>query len=72
MKRVVLKIEGMTCSGCVRTVTKVLENMGAKEIDVSLERGEATFTISGDKSPKEFSNAVTAVGYPSKIVGERN
>jgi len=68
MKRVTLKIDGMTCEGCVRSVTKVLENMGANEIDVSLERGKAIFTIKKERDPHEISKAVTALGYPSKVI----
>jgi len=42
MQTVTLKISGMTCQGCVRSVTKVLQNVpGVESAEVSLERGEA-------------------------------
>jgi len=39
------KIEGMTCDGCVRSVTKALENAKATHIAVDLE--SATADIGG-------------------------
>ena len=43
METVTLKINGMTCAGCVRSVKKVLEGVpGVRSAEVSLERGQAT------------------------------
>ena len=37
-----LKVSGMTCQGCVRSVTRVLKAIpGVDVVEVSLERGEA-------------------------------
>ena len=37
-----VKVSGMTCQGCVRSVTRVLEAVpGVDAVEVSLERGEA-------------------------------
>ena len=42
MQQAVLKIEGMTCQGCVRSVKKALERMaGVQSVEVSLEKGQA-------------------------------
>jgi copper chaperone len=42
MENATLKISGMTCQGCVRSVTRVLEALpGVEDVAVSLERGEA-------------------------------
>ncbi len=38
-----LKIEGMMCSHCERTVTEALEKIGCRVISVSHEKGEAVF-----------------------------
>ena len=39
MNEVTINIEGMTCDGCVRNVTKTLENLvGVFGAEVSLER----------------------------------
>jgi len=42
MEAAKLKVSGMTCQGCVRSVTRVLKAMpGVDAVEVSLERGEA-------------------------------
>lgn len=42
MKTMVLKVEGMSCNGCVTSVTKVLQALsGVAAVEVSLEKGEA-------------------------------
>ncbi len=42
MEATKIKVSGMTCQGCVRSVTRVLKAVpGVDAVDVSLERGEA-------------------------------
>ena len=42
MKEVTIRIEGMTCDGCIRNVTKTLEGLvGVNEAKVSLEQARA-------------------------------
>ena len=36
------KVEGMTCSGCVRAVTNALESAKATNVTVDLEAGTAS------------------------------
>lgn len=39
-----VKIKGMSCQHCVKSVTKALSEIaGIKDVKVDLERGEATF-----------------------------
>lgn len=43
MDTIVLKVKGMSCGGCVQSVTSVLEALpGVMNVAVSLERGEAS------------------------------
>ena len=60
-----LKVTGMTCGGCVTTVTRVLKNMeGVDDVKVSLAGGDAT--VQYDErltSPDKLKLAVTAAGY---------
>jgi copper chaperone len=43
MATTTIKISGMTCSGCVNSVTKALKGVeGVKEANVELEKGQAT------------------------------
>ena len=69
MKTFVLKVDGMTCDGCVRTVTKVLEKAGAQEVRVSLEEGRAEFRAEGDA--EAFVEAVKRVGYGAELLEVR-
>lgn len=42
METTVMKVGGMSCQGCVKSVTNVLQALpGVAKADVSLERGEA-------------------------------
>ena len=66
METVTLKINGMTCSGCVRSVKKVLEGVrGVRSAQVSLERGEATVELERKNSDSvaALKAAVEAAGY---------
>ena len=68
MKEVVLKVEGMTCQGCVHTVTKVLERKGAQEIEISLEKGMARCKVDPSVSAQELAEAVTKFGYTATVL----
>lgn len=64
-------VEGMTCSGCERTVSRVISNLEGvtsskadlKTSTVAIEYDPAKVTI------ERIKNAVNGVGY--KFVGER-
>ncbi len=46
METITLQIEGMTCGGCVASVTRVLEAVpGVATADVTLTPGAATVTF---------------------------
>jgi len=40
-----MTVQGMTCTGCEQHVAAALNEIGAKQIDVSFRRGEAIFTL---------------------------
>lgn len=65
MNEVSLKIEGMSCGGCVRNVTAALEAVpGVATVEVSLERGEAR--VGFDASKVELAalrEAIEAAGF---------
>jgi copper chaperone len=55
MESAILKIGGMTCGGCVGSVTRVLRALpGVKSADVSLEKNEARV---------EFDPALTSLAH---------
>lgn len=65
MEIVTLKVEGMTCQGCVRSVKNVLESVpGVQEVEVSLERGEARVRFDPAAADTgRLRRAVTDAGY---------
>ena len=64
-------VEGMTCSGCERTVSRVVGNLeGVKNAKADLT--SATIAIEYDPAKvtiDKIKNAINTVGY--KFVGER-
>jgi copper chaperone len=51
METTTLRIEGMTCGGCVASVTRVLKAVpGVSEADVTLTPGTATVTFDATRT----------------------
>ncbi|MCF6192295.1 MAG: heavy-metal-associated domain-containing protein [Candidatus Hydrothermae bacterium] len=63
MKTVILRVEGMTCEGCVRAVTRVLERAGAQDVQVSLDQERARFLAPDDASLQPYIAAIEKAGY---------
>lgn len=65
MESATIKIEGMTCMGCVRSVSNVLQALpGVNRADVSLERGEAQVEFDASKvSTSALKAAVEKAGF---------
>ena len=65
METVTLKVKGMTCMGCVRSVTNVLEPLpGVAQVEVSLEQGQATVRYdAGKAAPAQFKSAIAGAGF---------
>lgn len=65
METTVLKVNGMTCGGCVRSVKNVLEGIpGVTSAEVSLEKAQATVTYDPSKADvNRMKEAVTDAGY---------
>lgn len=58
-----LKVSGITCDGCVRTVTRVVERK-APGATVQVDRATGIVTIDGaDGAAGEIATALTAAGY---------
>ena len=65
METVELKVEGMDCQGCVKSVTRMLAGVaGVDKVDVSLEEGRARVTYDPAKAgPAELKRAIERAGY---------
>ncbi len=65
METTQLNIEGMTCNGCVNSVTNVLKNIpGVSSVEVSLEQKRATVVFNPALgNPAQFKAAVEDAGF---------
>jgi copper chaperone len=65
MQTVELKVEGMDCQGCVKSVTRMLSGVpGVAKVDVSLEPALARVTYDPAKSgPAQLKRAIERAGY---------
>ena len=65
METLTLNIKGMTCGGCVKSVTNVLQPLpGVSSVNVSLEQNNATITFDPSKvKPAQFKSAIEDAGY---------
>lgn len=66
---ITLKISGMNCEHCVRSVWQALEDVPGVErvMDVKLDQGEAV--LDGDPDPTKLIEAVEEEGYQARLVG---
>ncbi|HLH86175.1 MAG TPA: heavy metal-associated domain-containing protein [Thermoplasmataceae archaeon] len=53
MKRVELRVYGMTCNDCALKVKKSLENEGFNDVVVSLEGRTASFMVEEGRNPED-------------------
>lgn len=69
METITLNIGGMTCGGCVKSVTKVLENLnGVEKADVSLENANAVITFDAGKiQTAALIEAVEDAGFDASL-----
>lgn len=44
-----LRIDGMKCQHCVKTAKKALEDLGATQVEIDLDKGEASYQGPLDK-----------------------
>jgi copper chaperone len=65
MQTVMIKVGGMTCEGCVRSVTNVLTRLpGVASAQVSLEQGVAQVSFDAQKiGVDRMRAAIEAAGY---------
>ena len=65
METVTMDVKGMTCGGCVASVTRVLKGLpGVESVDVTLQPGRATVRYDASKvAPPALKAAVEGAGY---------
>jgi len=59
-----IQIKGMRCGHCVASVTSALNAIdGISEVNIALDKGEATFNQSKDVPMAEIKKAIEAIGF---------
>lgn len=69
MDKVTLKVSGMTCMGCVGSVTRVLQAVdGVSEVSVSLEKAQAEVGFDPARAKREdLCAAVEGAGFDASL-----
>lgn len=57
-----ISVEGMSCGHCVNHVKEALNEIGAKDVEVSLENKLAVAEV-GDISDEKIKEAIEDAGY---------
>lgn len=66
MSKKTLKIEGMMCEGCVKSVKEALEKIpGITSVDVNLKKGTAV--VQGDVDDETLIKAVVDAGFRGSV-----
>ncbi|HUX90680.1 MAG TPA: cation transporter [Gallionellaceae bacterium] len=65
METLTLNIKGMTCGGCVKSVTSVLQKIsGVSKVEVSLEQNQANITYDPAQAKlAQFTAAIEDAGF---------
>ena len=65
MENCVIGIGGMSCQGCVKNITGVLQALpGVEQVNVSLEAGQATLVYDpGKANLSQFKAAIEDAGF---------
>jgi copper chaperone len=68
VEKAILRVEGMSCDHCVKTITKAAENLpGVKDVSVDLKGDTVSFMFDPAKSPlKNIEAVITDAGYEVK------
>jgi len=69
MESVTVKVGGMTCMGCVGSVTRVLQAVdGVSKVDVSLEKAQASIEYDPKRATRELLRAaIEDAGYDATV-----
>jgi copper chaperone len=60
----IIKVKGMSCQHCVASVTKALSEIeGITDVQVDLDKGEATFSEQSPVAEQSIKDAITKIGF---------
>jgi len=59
----VVKVKGMSCQHCVKSVTEAMEALGAKDVSIDLLSGDVTYNEDAPISKDAIKEVVTKIGF---------
>jgi|Deesub1362B_J571_1020462.scaffolds.fasta_scaffold00232_17 copper chaperone CopZ len=65
MKKVSLKLSGLSCGGCISAVKSAIEGSGGKDVKITIDRAE--FYIGNDEDVQKFISAIESSGYKAEV-----
>lgn len=73
MKKVMMKLGGMTCPSCLTKIEKAVENVdGTDQIKVLFNAGKLKFVMDSNKTnTDEVKNAIEKMGYEVMGIKEK-
>jgi len=58
-----IKVKGMSCQHCVKSVTEALEGLGAKDVKVDLLSGNVNYDEKEPIKTDTVTEAITKIGF---------
>jgi copper chaperone CopZ len=66
-----LGVDGMTCESCVTAVKSTIEQLGGKNVVVSLTEGKAKAAIPIALKPEQLAQQLSEMGYDTRVLNVR-
>lgn len=63
----IIKVKGMSCQHCAKSVTEAMEELGAKEVSIDLLSGDVSYTEDTPISSDAITKTITDIGF--EVVG---
>ena len=63
----VVKVKGMSCQHCVKSVTEALEGLGAKDVKIELLSGDVNYEESAPIAPDTVKESITKIGFAPEL-----
>ncbi len=63
----VVKVKGMSCQHCVKSVTEAMEKLGAKDVSIDLLSGDVTYAEDTPIAADTIKDTITKIGF--EVVG---
>jgi copper chaperone CopZ len=58
-----IKVKGMSCQHCVKSVTEAMEKLGAKDVSIDLLTGDVKYEETAPIDKKAIKEAIDQIGF---------